>query len=303
MALFDLKSAFDTVWHDGLLFKMRRAGFPTYLVKIIRSYLTNRTFRVKIGRQFSSSRSIMAGVPQGGVLSPVLFNIFLHDLPIPNHCDVAQFADDISIWTSSRRAAVIRGRLQEACKTLTRYFKKWRLVLNPQKTECIFFTRRRSAKAFPRKPLKVQDCEIPWKDTTKYLGVYLDQKLTFHRHMDHVTELSGKCTRLLYPLLARSSRLHFRNKLLLYKTILRPTFLHTSPAWNSCAATHRNRLQVIQNRNLKMCLKLPWIFPTVRVHEMAKVEKVDQFLHRMNVNFAARCRMSDNPLIVRLLLQ
>lgn len=188
LVLFDMKCAFDSVWHDGLIFKMVQLGVPRHLTKIVRSFLNNRSFQVKVGNKTSTSRTIPAGVPQGAVLSPLLFNILVHDLPLPTLGTVGQFADDIAAWFTAKRAAPIRKELQDYASGLSKYLSKWKLKMNPAKTEAVFFTRRRCAGAFPKHPIKLEGYETVWNSAAKYLGVYLDKTLTFGRHTEYILE-------------------------------------------------------------------------------------------------------------------
>lgn len=300
IVLLDLQCAFDSVWHNGLTLKLFDMGFPTPIIKLIRSFLKDRSFTVKVGQHTSTQKSMIAGVPQGAVLSPILFNIFMADLPPFRNCNTAQFADDVALISSNRRAASVRKGLNDAVKEFSKYARLWRLKLNPTKTEATFFTRRRTARAFPRRPINVQGHEINWSNKCKYLGVILDQKLLFRDHIDYAVEKSGKCIKMLYSLLNRNSRLHQRNKTLTYKVIIRPIFLYALPVWCDCALTHRKRLQIFQNKILKMCLGLPWRYPTEDLHKDAEMELVQQFIDKVNLQFKSRCGSSSNPLISTL---
>ncbi|GFU79073.1 probable RNA-directed DNA polymerase from transposon BS [Trichonephila clavipes] len=93
----DVKKAFDRMWHDGLIYKMIIFNFPTYLIKIIHSYLDNRTFNVKYNNVHSNQRPILASTPQGSILSPALYNIYTSDFPTANNTSVCLFADDAAI--------------------------------------------------------------------------------------------------------------------------------------------------------------------------------------------------------------
>ena len=95
---FDFQAAFDKIWHEGLLYKLVQINTPYYLIKAIQIFLANRSFKVKVGAELSSQRKIEVGVPQGGVLSPTLFSIFINDIPTrmnKNKEYTLLFADDL----------------------------------------------------------------------------------------------------------------------------------------------------------------------------------------------------------------
>ena len=94
MVFLDISKAFDKVWHDGLLFKMKQLGFSDHLVNFIKSYLSNRRQRVTICGQTSSWLPVEAGVPQGSILGPLLFLIYINDITDNIVCDIKLFADD-----------------------------------------------------------------------------------------------------------------------------------------------------------------------------------------------------------------
>ncbi len=100
---FDISKAFDKVWHNGILFKMVEIGVPYHIVKWIKDYLHARSFCVKINAAKSTFRNIHTGVPQGSVLSPTLFSIFINDISIKNekYSKSCMFADDLSTFYAS----------------------------------------------------------------------------------------------------------------------------------------------------------------------------------------------------------
>ena len=275
-------------------------NLPIYLIKLIKSFLSQRRFRVKLGSEYSSCKYPEAGVPQGAVLSPILFNILICDMPTPSNCTLAQFADDAAILTSNRRASTIKNTLDKGLACLDRYYKKWKLKINPQKTELAFFTRRRLERAFPRTNLVLDNQTIMWQDNAKYLGVILDQKLTFKKHVDSIVTKCGKIIRMLYSLLSRNSKLNYTNKLLIYKMIIQPIILYGCPVWGSCALSHLRLLQRTQNRILKMCLNKPWRYPTLDLHNDAKIDNIMDKIMRSRQKFENRCQFASNPLIVGL---
>ncbi|KAG5684921.1 hypothetical protein PVAND_014129 [Polypedilum vanderplanki] len=97
MAFLDIHKAFDTVWHDGILHKLLQNKYPIYLIKLLKSYLSNRYAFVRINNSSSCQYEIAAGVPQGSLLAPHLFNVFLNDIPLPKNAKLSIFADDTAI--------------------------------------------------------------------------------------------------------------------------------------------------------------------------------------------------------------
>ena len=119
-----MAKAFDKVWHDGLLYKLIQSGVNPAPTKLVRSYLQERNFCVKIHKQRSQARMAEAGVPQGSLLSPILFNIFTSDIPKSLRTDLALYADDTAIAAKSLAPQLITRRLQEAADQLENWFRR-----------------------------------------------------------------------------------------------------------------------------------------------------------------------------------
>lgn len=186
MVLLDIKSAFDSVWHDGLIFKMISFSFPPEIIKIIQNFLSKRSFKVYIGNSSSSQIDISAGCPQGSCLSPVLYNIFTSDFPSLDACSSSIFVDDTAILCHGIFAEDIINNLQNAFIRLEEYFIKWKILVNPQKTQAIYFTRKRKACFIPQRDIRINNINIKWESKVKYLGVILDSKINFSDHISYV---------------------------------------------------------------------------------------------------------------------
>lgn len=106
MLLLDIEKAFDTVWHGGLIYKLHEIGIPLYLIKILQSYLKNRTFKVQINEAHSKLQSVVAGVPQGSILGPALFIYYINDIPRHNDTILTLFADDTGILSASKKQKI-----------------------------------------------------------------------------------------------------------------------------------------------------------------------------------------------------
>lgn len=143
MVLLDIEKAFDTVWHEGLIYKMIELDFPLYITKIIKDYLTDRSFFVELNSIRSEKRPISAGVPQGSILGPVLFNIFTSDIPKIVETNLSIFADDTAIYSSNNCIETTKLNLKKHLEVLEIYYKKWKIKVNPNKTEFILFTKKK----------------------------------------------------------------------------------------------------------------------------------------------------------------
>ena len=210
MILLDVEKAFDRVWHQGLLYKLITINLQPNLIKIIHSFLTNRQFFVEINGRKSSQHNIPFGVPQGAASSPTLYNIYTYDIPHHRKAKLGIFADDTSLSVSSSSFAKIENNIKDASTNLQNYFTKWKIKLNEQKTQAIFFTRRRKNE-IPHLPLNIFNSNIEWESNVKYLGLYLDKSLTFKNYIEHITEKVHKVIKILYPMLNRKSFLSINN--------------------------------------------------------------------------------------------
>ena len=227
-ALFlDMEKAFDTVWHEVLITKLKNCDIDQYLIKIIHSYLKNRTFIVGIDNIVSTEKPVNAGVPQGSVLGPALFLYYVYDIPKSSKVQIAIFADDIALYASSWRKKQAIKYLQIYIYELEQYYCKWKLKINTSKTELVIFSRKPSDNEIPNITL-YNDSIIPKKEAV-YLGVLLDSKLNYTNHINKARRKACAVMRALYPLICCKSKMTESNKIKLYKIIIRPIMLYGSP--------------------------------------------------------------------------
>ena len=138
----DVAKALDTVWIEGLLYKLTILKFPSYLVHVISSYLRGRTFEASFLTATSSRRVMRAGVAQGGLISPVLFSLYVNDKPIPSrHVELALYADDTAIIATSRKPTLLVSYLETYLTNLQRWLMEWRIDINISKSSAIIFAR------------------------------------------------------------------------------------------------------------------------------------------------------------------
>lgn len=273
----DVASAFDSVWHDGLLHKLINIDLDAHLTRLIASWLTDRQFFVQMGSRKSSLRTIAAGCPQGSSLSPHLFNIYTADLKPPD-CEVFMFADDVAIAAEGLQQRRITRRLNEALEDIDNYYETWHLQLNHNKTTATFFPLDRKKKRLPAGPLKFADHNVEFSRELKYLGVTFDDRLSFKSHILAARKRIMAATNALRPLLARGSKLSIGTKRLLITQIIMPCGLYGSAIWAGATKPQLVFLRRQVTKAIKMAYQLPWRTPTSEVYNTANIKIIEELI-------------------------
>lgn len=278
VAFLDVAQAFDKVWLKGLLFKLISINSPAYLTNVLASFVTNRTFCVRINNCLSDKKQINAGIPQGSILGPILFNVFVHDIPLPPTSTIAMYADDTAIITQDHDIHTAANKLQNALNTLQDWFMKWQLKLNPTKCEAKIFTLRR-----PQNPnnIIINDEEIIWNPTDsaiKYLGVYLDKRLTWSYHINKKLNDGYARLSMLYPIINRKSKLKVKCATLIYKSILRPLVTYGCVIWGTASKTNIKKVQTFQNKVLRIAINAHWFIRNSQIHRELDVPHIEDFI-------------------------
>ena len=151
LLLIDIEKAFDAVWHNGLLKKLHQQGIPPDLLRMVASFLKDRTIQVKTGTNLSDKVHLLAGTPQGSILSPLLFILYVNDIPTSPRCQCTQYADDIAIYTSHRNKNYLRADLQRQIDSLEDWCATWFIKLNPKKTQLVQVNNKRTIVDLPVK--------------------------------------------------------------------------------------------------------------------------------------------------------
>ena len=192
VVFFHISKAFDKVWHQGLLKKLKDLKFKDYIVLWIANFLSQRFFFVKINNCESKLYEIHTGVPQGGVLSPALFSIFINDIG----CDVKfkknkvlynLFADDLAASCASNKLSIIEQCFKKYLVHIETWLRKWRLNMNGNKCQYIIFSRSQKKDTVK---LSLFNEDIPQYNFAKFLGVTFDKKMNFNKAVE---EICRKC--------------------------------------------------------------------------------------------------------------
>lgn len=188
VVFLDLAKAFDTVSHEILLKKLKLYGIHGMTLDWFESYFTNRQQQCTVGGSISKPQQIAFGVPQGSILGPLLFLIYINDLPACLlHTKPHMYADDTILNAASKSTTELLFRLNEDLKNIRNWLLANKLRLNVTKTEYMFIgTNFRLSNLGKTLPITIGDKEIKRVKTTKYLGVHLDENLKWEEHIDNL---------------------------------------------------------------------------------------------------------------------
>lgn len=240
---FDLSKAFDVVCHELLAKKLSELDIQPSLISLICNYLCDRSCFVHVNGQSSLSYEVTSGVPQGSVLGPLLFSIFINDVAtIFNDCNFLLYADDVKIFKSVSNSASCSA-LQRAISSFSHWCSCNKLLINTSKTKVMTYTRKTDNILFP---YNINGELLPRVVEVNDLGVTFDSKLSFSPHIQVITR---RALRSLGVVCRVSKEFKEPISLLkLYTTICRPQLEYASVVWNSTSKTNRKLVERVQNK-------------------------------------------------------
>ena len=254
MVMIDLQKAFDTVDHSIILQKLKALGFNDTSVSWFDSYLRDRKQQVDINGVLSGPRVVPCGVPQGSILGPLLFLIYVNDMEASVDCDLILYADDSALLVSDRDPDVIGKKLGVELAALHSWLVDNKLSLHLGKTESILFGSRGKLKNCHTLDVLYNGSNISPKQSVRYLGVDLDQSLD---GISIVDNLMKKVNSRLKFLRRQAKCLNFRSKKLLASALIQCHFDYACSAWyNGLQKGFQQKLQILQNKTIRFVLDL-----------------------------------------------
>ena len=245
----DLKKAFDTVNHKILLTKLEHYGVRGPLLRWFQSYLTDRKQYVYFNGESSELRNMICGVPQGSVLGPLLFLIYINDLPnISVKLLFFLFADDTHLYFESNNLQQLERIMNIELKQLTLWLNVNRLALNIGKTNFVIF--HCYNKSLPYSvTLKLNNKAISQKSHIKYLGVIIDEHLTWSQHTTTIAKKISRSIGIMYKL-----RPYMNSKMLtnIYFSLIYSHLVYAVQVWGSACASHLKHIETLQKRAVRM---------------------------------------------------
>lgn len=309
---FDIETAFDRVWHKGLIFKLVKIGLPYYLVKFLQNYLEDRKFSIKVGNFTTSPEKIGCGLSQGMTLSPLLFSIYINDIPLlsgPFNEFSLLFGDKlvyIHLFKKIEKETEIM--LNGQLKKLYNWMNLWRLKFSPQKCSYSIFSKNfkngeNGRKGYNNEKLNLMldRVEIKLNNQPSFLGIHFDKHFTFK---NQVLQLRRTCVKRLNGIKIfthKSRSLNKRELITIYKILVRSLIDNSLFFYEILPTQLKRKLQSIQNSALRTIFKKKDDFDAGLLHKWAKIENIESRAIKLTKAYMVNCRLRKNPLYQRLI--
>ena len=250
----DLSKTFDLIDHSILKAKLKSIGIRGCAYSWFEDYLSGRTQTVCLNGSNSEEMSIRTGVQQGSVLGPLLFLIFINDLPNSiKHCKIVLYADDTAIFFAHKEVPMIQSTLQQDLNALNNWFYENGLVVNCSKTNILLFGTNKRLANVNNLTLKLDETTASHNiASSKYLGLLMDSNLNWHDHIDYIASKVSSRLGLLgrirkYLTVDTCKQLHC--------SLIQPLYEYCDVVWSNADKTHLQHLLRLQKRRARLILK------------------------------------------------
>ena len=237
-----ISKAFDRVWHKGLLYKLQTVGITGHLLQWFTDYLNNRKQRVVLPGVFSHWTDLKAGVPQGSILGPLLFLIYINDFVRNINSSIRLFADDTSLDIIVENPIQAATILNSDLSQIYTWASNWLVTLNPSKTESLLF----SGKLFRQlhQTLYMNQQDIITVESHKHLSLTFTNDFSWH---DHLNNIKTKAWHRIHVMLKLKFQLNRKSLQIIYFSFIRPLLEYADVVWDNCTQCEANELEKIQH--------------------------------------------------------
>ena len=243
--LMDLSKAYDCLPHDLLIAKLEAYGLDNDSLTLLLDYLSFRKQITKVGSAYSKWSKIRLGIPQGSLLGPLLFNIFINDIFMIEQSDICNFADDNTLYSCGERLNEIKENLVSDTKRILNWFRLNSLKANPGKFQLTIL----GDKSHHKHLLKINSIKVEASDDILLLGITIDKKLTFKQHIEN---LCRKAQYKLHALRRIRKFLTIEKAKILGNAFVDSQFNYAPLLWMFCRKTLYSRIEKIHHKTLKV---------------------------------------------------
>jgi len=277
MSIFiDLKKAFDTVSHDILIHKLNKYGIRGVANDWLKSYLSDRQQYLEYGDTSSSTQPISYGVPQGSILGPLLFLLYINDLSNALNVKVLSFADDTTIYFSDTNVKNLYNKANKEMKLLMDWLDANKLALNVEKTKYMIISPPKLKYSTTNLYVQINGQNIQQigknhnQTSLKFLGIYLDEHLTWKKHLQYV---NNKISNTLFVMNKVKNFIPKFSLETIYYSLIQPYITYGILAWGQTINNDNNQIFLKQKRALRIIHKSPFNSHTDPLYKIYKILK------------------------------
>ncbi|VDI77795.1 Hypothetical predicted protein [Mytilus galloprovincialis] len=250
----------------------RPISLTSILGKLMERIVTSREARCNINKHQGQWFKTQIGLPQGSVISPLLFNIFIIDIFAKISSNKCKFADDGTIWKTGKDKHELVKELQKDINSIHEWSTKWRINLSIEKTEFCVFSRNGMTKENIK--IMLQGKELKYNPNPKILGLTLDEKCNFNKHIDTFEQKAQKSLGIIRNIKG-IAKISTKILIQIYQSIVLSTMLYASSVWQINNNTHIDKLNAIQRKGLALCLNQPATASTEALEVVAGILPLD----------------------------
>ena len=288
IVFIDFEKAFELANTTVILYSLAKKGTKGHLLAWIQNYTTNRQARVKFQGHNSEYKNLENGTPQGGILSPVLFNILIEniaELDLPPLTDIFIFADDVAVVSRGPRRI---GNIQLALNTINTKATELGLKINTNKTKAM------SVKSDePHFRLRIAAQDIEWVEQYKYLGVYLDKQFSSNTHITHLRERAKARLAPMKYMTNTKVGAQIEIQKLYYLATIRSLIDYSAPILVNLKETQYTKLEVLQNNALRLMLGAPMWTRLCNLQFECNIPTLKNRIEMRNIHITAKSLLSD----------
>ena len=294
---FDLEKAYDTTWRYGILRELKKFGLTGPMFSFIQRYLSDRLIRVQVGMEISCEMIQEEGVPQGGVMSVILFTVAMNSVVnrisrVPT-VRISLFVDDLAIYCTTQSSDTARNHLQKAVNHAVVWAQEWGFTFSPKKTVAVHFTRRKS-QATPH--ILLDGALLLYEDKVKFLGMILDSRLTWKEHILDLRRRVTKSLDLLKVLNNKWWGADTASLLKLYVAICRSKLEYGCQIYSSASPSVLKLLDPVHNAAMRICTGAFRTSPAESMYIVAGQLPLDIRRDELSLRLLTRIRSSPlNP--------
>ena len=298
----DFEKAYDMIWRNGVLYKLDAFGITGNTFNWIQSFLKGRSIQARVGTTLSDRNEVENGLPQGSVLSPLLFLVAINDVPLTS-VKHSLFADDVALWKTGKNIKFMQGVVQKTLNEIHEWCNLWGFKISVSKSCFVLFKKGRST------PLQLtfNGEDVRREKKVKFLGVIFDQTLTWREHVNYLVEKCQKRINVLKLLTGSQWGASKETLAILYKTFVRSVIDYGCEVYHSASNSVMQKLDAIQSQCLRLicgairCTPVPALevecgIPPLSLHREFLLDKAAAKYHLSPDNPTCEC-FEDNYLL------